>query len=105
MPRLASRSARWSAAISAAQDAVQRANDIIQGDLESALSDLRDVQQEYIDWRDNLPENLQQSALGEKLEAVCDLELEPDTSSLLQEIDDALGEAEGIDLPLGFGRD
>jgi hypothetical protein len=63
----------------------------------AALTTLQEAQQEFSDWKDNLPENLQYSALGEKLEAVCDLDIEGalDTAS----------EAEGIDLPLGFGRD
>jgi hypothetical protein len=63
----------------------------------TALEDLRSIQEEYEEWKDNLPENLEQSALGEKLEAVCDLDL-----------DDALSTAQGAldaDLPLGFGRD
>jgi hypothetical protein len=50
---------------------------------------LRELQAEYQAWLDNLPENLQDSPLAEKLEAVCALDLE---------------ELE-VDLPLGFGRD
>ena len=63
----------------------------------AALEELVAVQEEYREWLDNLPENLQQSSLGEKLQAVCDLDLE---SAF-----EAAQEAEGIDLPLGFGRD
>ena len=62
-----------------------------------ALQELVDIQSEYEGWRDTLPENLQSSAVGEKLDAVCDIDL---SSSL-----DAANEAEGVDLPLGFGRD
>ena len=51
---------------------------------------LRELQGEYQAWLDNLPESLQDSALAEKLQAICDLDL------------DAL---EDVDLPLGFGRD
>jgi hypothetical protein len=50
---------------------------------------LRQLQAAYQDWLDNLPESLQESALAEKLQAVCDLELD--------ELD--------IDLPRGFGCD
>jgi len=64
---------------------------------ESALQELVDMQGEFEEWRGNLPENLQQSALGEKLDAVCDLDLQ---SAL-----DAAQEANGIELPQGFGRD
>lgn len=67
------------------------------GEAESGLASLLDVQQEYQDWLDNLPENLQNSALGEKLQAVCDLDI--------QGALDTINEAQGLDLPLGFGRD
>lgn len=63
----------------------------------SALSDLEDIRQEYSDWKDNLPENLQNSTLGEKLDAVIDLDIEGAKSTA--------EEAEAADLPLGFGRD
>ena len=61
------------------------------------------MRQEYEEWRDNLPENLQQSNLGEKLNAVADLEFDP--YSLLTDAESAISEAESADLPLGFGRD
>lgn len=63
----------------------------------SALETLSEIKQEYQDWYDNLPENLQQSAVGEKLSAICDLDIE---SAL-----DTANEAKDADLPLGFGRD
>ncbi len=77
-----SRSARWSDAASTAS---------------AALSDLRDIQSEFEEWRDGLPENLENSPVGEKLQAVCDIDLQ---SAL-----EAVEEAESADLPLGFGRD
>lgn len=77
-----SRSSRWAEAASAAS---------------AALSELQDIQSEYQDWLDNLPENLQSSALGEKLQAVCDIDIE----SAAQAAD----EANEADLPMGFGRD
>lgn len=77
-----SRADRWSAACAAAND---------------ALSELRSVQEEYEEWRDNLPEGLQNGPTGEKLEAVCDLDIESAV--------DTINEAEEVDLPLGFGRD
>jgi hypothetical protein len=58
---------------------------------------LREVQEEYQEWLDNLPEGLDQSPVAEKLEAVTELEIE-DAEGMLEE-------ASGIDLPLGFGRD
>jgi len=77
-----SRADRWA-------DACSRASD--------ALSDLRRLQEEYEEWKDNLPESLQSSPVGEKLEEVCGLDIE---GAL-----DMVSDAEGIDLPLGFGRD
>lgn len=89
-PKRISRAAQWSAAVARATEAKEA--------LDTALSELRDVQSEYQDWYDNLPENLHGSALGEKLQAVCDLDLEmPDLSGL--------EEAESIELPQGWGRD
>jgi DNA repair exonuclease SbcCD ATPase subunit len=95
-PKQKSRGQRWSEAVAAVQANVEAAKE--------ALEELKSVRGEYEEWKDNLPENLQSSALGEKLEAVCDLDLDGVESSL----DDALStleEAESMDLPLGFGRD
>jgi len=63
---------------------------------------------EYQDWLDNLPENLQSSALGEKLQAVTEIDIESmaeDPMSNWEEVVSTLDEAEGVELPQGFGRD
>jgi hypothetical protein len=62
------------------------------------LEALKDVHSEYVDWRDNLPENLECSPLGEKLNEVAD-------AGFIDEIETACDDAENIELPLGFGRD
>ena len=54
-----------------------------------AVSTLRDLQEAYQEWLDNLPESLQDTALAEKLQEVCDIDL------------DVLD----VELPKGFGRD
>ena len=54
-----------------------------------AVETLRELQAEYQDWLDNLPESLQSSALAEKLEEVCGVDI------------DSLD----VELPLGFGLD
>jgi hypothetical protein len=59
--------------------------------------DLKELQDEYQEWMDNLPENLQNSPVAERLQEVCDLDVDG--------AQDMIGEAEGIDLPQGFGRD
>jgi hypothetical protein len=51
---------------------------------------LVDLQDQYRAWLDNLPPNLESSALAEKLRTIVDLDLEA-----LQEIDP----------PRGYGRD
>jgi len=54
-----------------------------------AVETLRELQEAYQDWLYNLPDSLQTSALAEKLEAVCALNID--------ELD--------VELPLGYGRD
>lgn len=61
------------------------------------LQDLEGMRAEFEEWRDNLPEGLQQSALGEKLDTIADMDIE--SAITIAE------EADGADLPLGFGRD
>lgn len=76
------------------------------GELEAAFSDVNSVREEYESWKDNLPESLQQSPVGEKLEAVCDLDFTQDPRDMTaSDIDDLISEAEGVDLPMGFGKD
>lgn len=67
--------------------------------LVEAADELRAIQEEYEEWNDNLPENLRSSALGDKLEEVVN-NLDIDTDGL-----DWIDEAEGKELPMGFGRD
>jgi len=67
--------------------------------LEGAFSDLKELQEEYQGWQDNLPENLQQSALYEKLDAISNLDFD------IESIDSVVSEAEMAELPQGFGRD
>jgi hypothetical protein len=88
-----SRPKRWA-------EAIQKARDVIV-DLELAFEDIQEIQGEYQDWRDNLPENLEGSPVAEKLDEVTELQLEDPGS----EATDLLDEAENADLPLGFGRD
>lgn len=86
------RSARWAEAAAEARSAYDT--------LEAAIYLLGEIQSEYDDWLSNLPENLINSALGEKLTAVIELDFD-----VLGQVDEAIGEAENIDLPMGFGRD
>jgi predicted metal-binding transcription factor (methanogenesis marker protein 9) len=77
-------------------------------DLESALEELTSIQEEYTEWKDNLPENLASSALGEKLEEVTNLDISSiadNVRTAIEEAGSAIDEADGVDLPQGFGRD
>jgi hypothetical protein len=78
------------------------------GKFEDAMAELKSIQEEYEEWKDNQPENTTTSPLGEKLDAVCDLDLESASSDVDSAIDTARGvvdEAEALDLPRGFGKD
>lgn len=102
-----SRIQRWQ---DAASNAAKALGDIDEAKARfaEAMEELKSVQDEYIDWKDNLPENLQQSPLGEKLEGVSNLDIENAADSIESAVDEArsvVEEAEGIDLPRGFGRD
>jgi len=68
--------------------------------LRAALEGLVAIKDEYEEWRDNLPENLEQSPLGEKLEALVDA-----AECSCDEIECGIDELEQVDFPLGFGRD
>ena len=54
-----------------------------------ALAELRTLQAEYGEWRDQLPEALADSRTAERLNEVCDVDLA----------------ALDVELPRGFGRD
>lgn len=102
-----SRPARWAEAVGNAIAALDEMGDLV-SKFEEACSELTELKSEYEDWQGNLPENLQSSALGEKLQAICDLDFESQAETLTSAVDDVRGvidEAEGMDLPQGFGRD
>ena len=56
----------------------------------AAVAELRELQESYQGWRENLPESMEATATAQRLDAVIDLDLE---------------ELEEIELPRGFGRD
>lgn len=65
--------------------------------LRNALEQLQEVNQEYTDWREGMPDNLEGSPTHEKLVALEDIDLD--------ELERIIEEAENADLPIGFGRD
>lgn len=60
-----------------------------------AIDNLQSIQSEYQDWSDNMPESFQDTPTGQKLEALCDLDLGGES----------IADIEEIAPPLGFGRD
>lgn len=90
--RMMSRPKRWSRAVLDARQALS--------EVEGALETLKEIQEEYQEWRDNIPEGLEESPVVEKLDAVVEIDLEMDSW-----VEDTLDELESVDLPLGFGRD
>lgn len=63
----------------------------------SALEELLSIQEEYQDWLDGLPENLQDSPTAELLDEV--------TSHDISDLIDQVQELADVQLPRGFGRD
>ena len=57
---------------------------------QDAVRTLLDLQGEYQEWLDNLPDALRESAIAHKLEAICGLDL---------------AELEHVEPPRGYGRD
>lgn len=102
-----SRSDRWAEAATDAREAINSIL-VLVSHLEDAVAELKSVQEEYEEWRDNLPDNLRTSPVGEKLDAVCDLDVESVGENVRSVIDDAdsiISDAENMELPQGFGRD
>lgn len=98
-----SRPQLWAEAVKRAQDAMTKL-EAARDEVRDAIERIKEVQDEYQMWYDNFPENAQGSETYQKLEAVVDLDLEPDEDDI-DAMRSAIEEAEGMDLPLGFGRD
>lgn len=109
MAKKASRPQQWQASVARCRGLRQQVIDKAD-ELAEALTELYDIQQEYQEWRDNLPESMENSATAEKLDAVLELSLDnsgcgDDVLNDWDSISSAIDEAEAVDLPLGFGRD
>jgi molecular chaperone DnaK (HSP70) len=104
MAKSQSRTARWREACEIAREELSNI-ETAQLNIQSAFETLQELKGEYEDWESTLIDAARGTALEEKLQAVAYLDLEPDTELDLSSIENALDEAEGADLPLGFGRD
>ena len=76
-------------------------------DLQTNISLLTELKDEYEQWRDSMPENLENSPTGMKLEDTVNiLETAIDTlDNLINESENATSELECCELPMGFGND
>lgn len=100
-----SRPQRWAEAAAGLKAAAAKLDEAF-SDVETALSAMQGVKSEYDEWLGNLPESLQSSPLGEKLQAISDLDFEQDPHDLsVDDLTSLADEAEAVDLPRGFGRD
>lgn len=89
------------------------------GKLEAGINGLKDLRDQYQEWYDTFPENAQDSATHEKLEATVELDFDDPLSEVeelvaedldelaahLDELENFLDECASMDLPKGFGRD
>jgi hypothetical protein len=106
MAKPLSRTKRWAAACAEVRKQLDHAA-LLQEQADEArnaidFSELQAIKEEFSEW--SIPEGLENSPMGEKLSALEDLDLEPDMDDM-DAIGEALDNAEGADLPLGFGRD
>jgi chromosome segregation ATPase len=101
MARSKSRPARWADAMAEVKKHLSTIEDAKAQAIE-AMQELESIRSEYEEWKDNLPENLQGGSLAEKLETVCGLDF---STEEVEEMISVIEEAEGAELPLGFGRD
>ena len=106
----------WEAAVERAQEKVQDAVD----KATNALQEISELQEEYSEWYESMPEQLQEGPTGEKLSEIIELDFDleitvelesaddlevPELQADLSELEELLDEAENADLPRGFGRD
>jgi len=68
--------------------------------IRQGVSELQELVDESQEWRDGIPENLEDSPVAEKLDAVIS-----DGEQWVSDVETVVDDAEGADLPLGFGRD
>jgi hypothetical protein len=104
MAKKRSRPEQWADACQDARGHLEEAQNAL-AKVADAFGTLKSLQEEYEGWRDGMSENLQGSPTYEKLEAVCELDLDMSEESCPNEIAEMLDEAEGIELPRGWGRD
>lgn len=102
---------RWDEAIAVARKAADEAEEIqeqltqAKQAIVDALEDLKAMAEEFGETFDNMTEGLQQTPFGQKCEAMQQMDLEGDVDEDLDTLLGKIDEAEGAEIPLGFGRD
>lgn len=105
MRRQKSRPQRWAEAVANLQKAL---DEIDTQNVEHYADNLLALREEYEQWQADMPENLMDSPTATLLDGVIDLDVEYIGSNITEAIDEARSlceDAEGIELPRGFGRD
>lgn len=103
MARAKSRPKRWEEAVEKAK----AARDEFLDSIAEAHEEMEALIEEWTEWRDNVPENLQETATYEKLDALAefDLSMMDDVDTDLADLESLLYDAENAELPLGYGKD
>lgn len=75
--------------------------------LDDALTEFRDLKGEYEEWKEGLPENLQEGPTAELLDNLIELADNQcdEWETCRDAIESAIEELGAADLPRGFGRD
>lgn len=92
-----SRAQRWAEALTDARQAQYRLEHAAD-EISCAMDRLKDLQCEYSDWLDNMPDYTQDGPTGEKLSYIRELDFDGEGFNLIW-LDDMLDEAEMADLP------
>jgi hypothetical protein len=92
-----SRAERWDEAVGALSQAY-RDLDTAAEEAQSALDLLQDLQREYQDWFDNMPDFTQDGPTGEKLSQICEIDLSDEGFNFVW-LEDVVDEVKAVDLP------
>jgi len=110
-PKRQTKQNRWDEAVTRARAAAERAEEIqakltdVKEEIADSLNELAEMAQEFGEPFDNMSEGLQASPFGQKCEAMLGMDLNASSDEELEDLIAKIDEAEGAEIPLGFGRD
>lgn len=111
MPKQKSRVVLWNELVAQARvelDAAREIEERLRDQKQTVvdiLEQLKEIAEEAGAPYDNMNEGAQASPYGQKCEAIQQLDLEASQDDELDELEAKVDEAEGAEIPLGFGRD